>query len=224
VRQAAFYVGLPPRTFLARVNSGDYPRPRPDGRWSLWDRLELDGALDRLGRTHAVQNVTIGGCADCNDESHAFRDHFDEASEQAVEPGPVSAELADAMTDVQAPIDILTAATDGPASVGLVDEFYAFCEDRCRSQAMFMTVDQVARELRCSVDSVRRIPKNELPCSRPGKVNLYDPEDVRGYVRRMQKGNRNMAKGSQSGGNLITCLADSVRKRSTQKEEHHERV
>lgn len=43
---AAFYVGLSTTTFLARVDAGAYPGPRQDGRRRLWDRAQLDRAID----------------------------------------------------------------------------------------------------------------------------------------------------------------------------------
>jgi hypothetical protein len=46
VRCAAFYVGLSPTTFLARVRSGSYPQAKRDGRRRLWDRLKLDNMVD----------------------------------------------------------------------------------------------------------------------------------------------------------------------------------
>lgn len=47
-----------------------------------------------------------------------------------------------------------------------------------------LVVEQVAAVMRCSVDTVRRIPRDELPYSRPGLRNLYLREDVVKYVRR----------------------------------------
>jgi hypothetical protein len=46
-----------------------------------------------------------------------------------------------------------------------------------------LVVDQVAHVMRCSVDTVRRIPRSDLPYHRPGKHNLYFREDVLRYVR-----------------------------------------
>lgn len=46
--QAAAYVGLSPETFLAEVAAGTFPRPFPlkRTRRRLWDRAEIDRALD----------------------------------------------------------------------------------------------------------------------------------------------------------------------------------
>ena len=48
VEQAAYYVGLSVSSFRLRVAHGDYPAPRKDGRRVLWDRLQLDAAIDKL--------------------------------------------------------------------------------------------------------------------------------------------------------------------------------
>lgn len=42
---AAYYVGVSPTTFDARVRDGIYPNPHSDGRY---DRVALDLAVDRL--------------------------------------------------------------------------------------------------------------------------------------------------------------------------------
>lgn len=46
-----------------------------------------------------------------------------------------------------------------------------------------LTLPAVARLLRCSEDSLRRIPDDELPIYRVGKANLYLREDVLRFVR-----------------------------------------
>ena len=46
-----------------------------------------------------------------------------------------------------------------------------------------LSVHGVAAALRCSEDTVRRIPRAELPAYRVGKVNLYFREDVLAFVR-----------------------------------------
>ena len=45
------------------------------------------------------------------------------------------------------------------------------------------TVEEVATLLRCSPDTVRRIPRDRLPAYRPGKRNLYLRDDIMRYVR-----------------------------------------
>jgi hypothetical protein len=46
-----------------------------------------------------------------------------------------------------------------------------------------LTVEEVSRILRCSPDTVRRIPRNKLPVYRPAKRNIYLREDLIRYVR-----------------------------------------
>ena len=47
-----------------------------------------------------------------------------------------------------------------------------------------LSVHEVAAALRCSEDTVRRIPRAALPVYRVGKANLYFREDVLAFVRR----------------------------------------
>lgn len=44
-------------------------------------------------------------------------------------------------------------------------------------------VENVAHLLGCSVDFVRRIPRNELPAAKPGKRIIYLRDDVTNYLR-----------------------------------------
>ena len=46
-----------------------------------------------------------------------------------------------------------------------------------------LAVQEVASALRCSEDTVRRIPRAALPVYRVGKANLYFREDVLAFVR-----------------------------------------
>ncbi len=48
------------------------------------------------------------------------------------------------------------------------------------SDADFLTVEDVACLLRCSPDTVRRIPRDQLPVYRPAKRNIYLREDMCG--------------------------------------------
>lgn len=46
-----------------------------------------------------------------------------------------------------------------------------------------LSVEEVASALRCSTDTVRRIPIADLPYYRVGKANLYFREDLLAFVR-----------------------------------------
>ena len=85
----------------------------------------------------------------------------------------------------------------------------------------FFTIEQVAGALRCSVDHTYRIPAHELPYSRPGKRNIYRPEDVDAYVMRKRIFGPPNTMDSSFGGSLIDSLADSVRGRSSNKGDRH---
>ena len=47
-----------------------------------------------------------------------------------------------------------------------------------------LSVQEVATVLRCSEDTVRRIPRTALPVYRVGKAKLYFREDVLAFVRK----------------------------------------
>ena len=46
-----------------------------------------------------------------------------------------------------------------------------------------LTIQQVSCLLGCCVDTIYRIPRDQLPVYRVGKVNLYLREDVKAYLR-----------------------------------------
>ncbi len=47
-----------------------------------------------------------------------------------------------------------------------------------------MAKEEVARILRCSPDTLSRVPKSELPVYRgPGRCNLYLLEDIKRYLK-----------------------------------------
>lgn len=46
-----------------------------------------------------------------------------------------------------------------------------------------LTIEEVSILLRCAVDTVRRIPREELPIYRVGRENLYLREEIIRYVR-----------------------------------------
>jgi hypothetical protein len=70
--------------------------------------------------------------------------------------------------------DKLSNLADDSASRPLCDEF--------------LTLEEVAAAMRCSCDTVYRIPKSELPVHQPGKVNLYFKPHVIAYIRSKQRG------------------------------------
>lgn len=49
--------------------------------------------------------------------------------------------------------------------------------------AEILTVEDVSALLRCSSDTVRRIPRDRLPVYRPGKRNLYLRDDLIRFIR-----------------------------------------
>jgi hypothetical protein len=57
-----------------------------------------------------------------------------------------------------------------------------------RGDPDILVVEDVARILRCTVDTARRIPRDQLPAyPGPGRHRLYLREDVRAYVRSLGK-------------------------------------
>jgi hypothetical protein len=74
---------------------------------------------------------------------------------------------------------------------------------------LFLTIEDVAKILRCSIDRVRRIPKSELPYSRPGKMNIYRLADVDAYVKGLQA----KVVDTQAALRLIESASESVRGR-----------
>jgi hypothetical protein len=56
------------------------------------------------------------------------------------------------------------------------------------AQSGILSVEDVAAVLRCSVDTVRRVPVDELPSyDGPGRGILYRMEEVQGYLRRQKR-------------------------------------
>ncbi len=77
-----------------------------------------------------------------------------------------------------------------------------------------LTVEGVAAVLRCSIDTVRRIPCADLPYLRVGRKNLYLLEDVEALVRRRSRRDAEAGGASPDPGRVIDSLADNVRGRS----------
>ncbi|MBT4700140.1 MAG: helix-turn-helix domain-containing protein [Rhodospirillaceae bacterium] len=75
-----------------------------------------------------------------------------------------------------------------------------------------LDIEAVAGLLRCSVDTVRRIPFAELPHARIGRKNLYLMADIENLVRR--RAGAACAPPSPLTGDVIDLLADDVRGRS----------
>lgn len=94
-------------------------------------------------------------------------------------------------------------ATDGVSSV----------HDQEPANLTFLTVEQVAALLHCSVDNVRRIPRDELPYAKPGRRCIYRAEDVDAFVRGRRIATARQARGSATARALLDSLADSVRRR-----------
>ena len=59
------------------------------------------------------------------------------------------------------------------------------------AQSGILSVEDVAAVLRCSVDTVRRVPVDELPSyDGPGRGVLYHMDDVQAYLRRKKRQHR----------------------------------
>ena len=50
INAAAYYIGVSINTFRRMVDSGMMPRPKEFGARKIWDRYELDAALDRKSK------------------------------------------------------------------------------------------------------------------------------------------------------------------------------
>lgn len=79
-----------------------------------------------------------------------------------------------------------------------------------------LTTEQVAAFLHCSVDTLRRIDRAQLPVYRVGKRNLYLLDEVRDYLRRhcrvaFPDVDRLV---SEIENDLVSCESDGVRERS----------
>ena len=81
---------------------------------------------------------------------------------------------------------------------------------------IFVTED-VARMLHCAVDTVRRIPRDELPVYRgPGRYNLYLREDLIRYVRTRRVIGPNIDRIlAEIEGSMLNSAPGSVRGRSS---------
>ena len=80
-----------------------------------------------------------------------------------------------------------------------------------------LVTEDVARILHCAVDTVRRIPRDELPVYRgPGRYNLYLREDVIRYVRTRRVIGPNIDRMlAEIEGSVISSVPGNVRGRSS---------
>ena len=84
------------------------------------------------------------------------------------------------------------------------------------ADADILVTEDVASMLHCAVDTVRRIPRDELPVYRgPGRYNLYLREDLIRYVRTRRVIGPNIDRIlAEIEASVITSSTDSVRGRS----------
>src|SRR5262249_23089693 len=80
-----------------------------------------------------------------------------------------------------------------------------------------LDIKAAALWLRCEVDTLRRIPRSELPVARLGKQNLYRPDSVLTLVEKRE--DRGIALpashfDSQDRNRLVDSIADRARGRS----------
>lgn len=71
-----------------------------------------------------------------------------------------------------------------------------------------LTIDEAAKLLRCSTDTLYRVPADQLPVCRPGKVNLYHREDVLRYASSTARA-RPTVNQTQIDRALHSCRADT---------------
>lgn len=81
-----------------------------------------------------------------------------------------------------------------------------------------LDIQQAAAFLHCSVDTLRRVPRPQLPVYRPGRHNLYFRRDLVAFARSKPAGGRIATAASdtpRSGQDVVDFLADRVRERSS---------
>jgi len=86
-----------------------------------------------------------------------------------------------------------------------------------RTDIPVWTINAVALVLRCNVDLVYRIPRSELPYAKPGKRNLFLPDDVISYVRSLRDKQGGVKLDLSARVSQIDSLADSTRGRSVKR-------
>ena len=85
------------------------------------------------------------------------------------------------------------------------------------TDADILVTEDVARMLHCAVDTVRRIPRDELPVYRgPGRYNLYLRDDLIRYVRTRRVCQSSIDRMlAEIGGSVLSSVPGSVRGRSS---------
>ncbi len=85
------------------------------------------------------------------------------------------------------------------------------------ADADILVTEDVARMLHCAVDTVRRIPRDELPVYRgPGRYNLYLREDLIRYVRTRRVCQSSIDRMlAEIEGSMLDSVPGSVRGRSS---------
>ena len=85
----------------------------------------------------------------------------------------------------------------------------------------YYNIEDVAYIIGCSVDTVRRIPFNLLPYSKPGKRNRYRKEDIDSYMISIRNGRKNLAANDNQTRSMIDMIASGVRGAKPKKGIHH---
>ena len=81
-----------------------------------------------------------------------------------------------------------------------------------------LDIQQAAAFLRCSVDTLRRVPRTQLPVFRPGRHNLYFRRDLMAFARTRPAGGRTLIAASDTprpDRDVVDFVADRVRERSS---------
>ena len=107
----------------------------------------------------------------------------------------------------------VTAAAIEAAAQAIAESVSASVADAlntCLQDADLLSIVEVAAKLRCSEDTVRRIPASDLQVYRVGKSNLYFREDLLRYVRRRAVSKGVTAETVESGVNVDDVVAEML--------------
>lgn len=89
-------------------------------------------------------------------------------------------------------------------------------QELARVDLPILAIQGVARVLRVTVETIRKISLEELPfAKKPGRRNLYQMEDILRYHRSKINEQQDVDKNSRRRKRLIDSEADSVRGRSS---------